>query len=210
MSSSGDYHFGFISTVETESGGVAGGLLILDRAGRPVEFHCSLPVIPDKFQQILYGNCLRSTVINDQVVPALVGKTKLAVDIWLTNQPELQTFAKAESKPWVAVQQSGVVDHGPSPAGIPCSSIEVQGIQFYHLNPPCGPGNHASNSWPPGADQHKNMTTTAGSVHAGSVHADSDRHVSNLLAEFIHLDQINEPFDRIRDAVGEAHAVSHA
>src|SRR4051812_23172961 len=50
---------GFLTVVEDEQQGLVGGYLLLNPLGRPVEFHCTAPVKPNRAQQILYGPTLR-------------------------------------------------------------------------------------------------------------------------------------------------------
>ena len=44
---------GFLTILEHDQLGYVGGYLILNSAGRPLEFHCSAPVKPNRAQQIL-------------------------------------------------------------------------------------------------------------------------------------------------------------
>ena len=46
---------GFLTVLEHPQHGLFGGYLLLNLAGRPVEFHCTAPVKPNRAQQILYG-----------------------------------------------------------------------------------------------------------------------------------------------------------
>lgn len=71
--------------------GIIGGFLVLNLAGRPVEFHCTVPVRPNRAQVILYGATLESFVCGEQIAPALVGRTKLELAAILTNNPNMLT-----------------------------------------------------------------------------------------------------------------------
>ena len=51
-------HLGFLTVIECARDGFVGGLLILNQLGRPLEFHCSVPVRPNRAQEILYGPTL--------------------------------------------------------------------------------------------------------------------------------------------------------
>lgn len=81
-------HLGFLTSFGNQTDGLIGGLLVLNGAGRPVEFHCTSPVRPNRAQEILYGNTLRGFVCGEQIAPALLGRTKVRLLALLTNNPE--------------------------------------------------------------------------------------------------------------------------
>jgi hypothetical protein len=47
--------------------GLFGGYLLLNLAGRPLEFHCTAPIKPNRAQQILYGPTLESFLYGEQI-----------------------------------------------------------------------------------------------------------------------------------------------
>ncbi len=49
---------GFITTRSHRDHGYFGGLLLINTLGRPLEFHCTLPILPSRAQSILYGTSL--------------------------------------------------------------------------------------------------------------------------------------------------------
>ena len=51
---------GFLTVIEHPQYGLFGGYLVLNTAGRPLEFHCTAPIKPNRAQQILYGPTLES------------------------------------------------------------------------------------------------------------------------------------------------------
>jgi len=67
---------GFITTRHLPLAGYCGGLLILDMQGQPCEFHCSLPVQPSTTQKVLYGLRLQQFLIGHQITPALLQKSR--------------------------------------------------------------------------------------------------------------------------------------
>lgn len=81
--------FGFLSVVEDQQHGFFGGYLVLSQLGRPLEFHCSTPILPSKAQRILYGPTLRSFVLGELIGQTLVKKSQLAVEAVLTDDPEM-------------------------------------------------------------------------------------------------------------------------
>jgi len=68
---------GFLTVIENSEHGLFGGYLILNLAGRPLEFHCTAPVKPNRAQQILYGPTLEPYLYGEQIGQALVSKTRL-------------------------------------------------------------------------------------------------------------------------------------
>jgi len=67
---------GFLSVVDRDEQGFFGGYLILNTRGRPIEFHCTAPVKPNKAQEILYGSSLKPYVYGEQIGQTLVSKAK--------------------------------------------------------------------------------------------------------------------------------------
>lgn len=67
---------GFLTVRETAEHGYLGGYLVLNPAGRPLEFHCTVPVIPNRAQEILYGPTLKPFIYGEQIGQTLVNKAK--------------------------------------------------------------------------------------------------------------------------------------
>lgn len=68
---------GFLSVIEHAELGLFGGYLLLNTAGRPLEFHCTSPVKPNRAQEILYGPTLRPFLFGEQIGQALMSKGKI-------------------------------------------------------------------------------------------------------------------------------------
>jgi hypothetical protein len=68
---------GFLIVVEQADLGLLGGYLLLNAAGRPLEFHCTAPVKPNRAQEILYGPTLRPFLYGEQIGQTLLAKSKL-------------------------------------------------------------------------------------------------------------------------------------
>jgi hypothetical protein len=69
---------GFLTVVEHAELGLLGGYLLLNAAGRPLEFHCTAPVKPSRPQEILYGPTLRPFLYGEQIGQTLLTRSKLA------------------------------------------------------------------------------------------------------------------------------------
>ena len=68
---------GFLSVIDCPVAGLVGGYLLLNLAGRPLEFHCTAPVRPTRSQEILYGPTLRPYLYGEQIGHALLTKPKI-------------------------------------------------------------------------------------------------------------------------------------
>jgi hypothetical protein len=66
---------GFFTVLEHPQHGLLGGYLVLNIAGRPLEFHCTAPIKPNRAQQILYGPTLQPYLFGEQIGQALVAKS---------------------------------------------------------------------------------------------------------------------------------------
>jgi hypothetical protein len=67
---------GFLTVIEDPQQGLFGGYLILNMAGRPLEFHCTAPIQPNRAQQILYGPTLQPYLFGEQIGQTLFNKAK--------------------------------------------------------------------------------------------------------------------------------------
>jgi hypothetical protein len=65
---------GFLTVVEHPQYGLFGGYLVLNLSGRPLEFHCTTPIKPNRAQQILYGPTLEPYLYGEQIGLTLVTK----------------------------------------------------------------------------------------------------------------------------------------
>ncbi len=83
---------GFLTAVEHAEFGIFGGYLLLDAAGRPLEFHCTAPVKASRAQEILYGPTLRD-YLYEQIAPALLAKAKAAPALVCTDVKSLRVEA---------------------------------------------------------------------------------------------------------------------
>jgi hypothetical protein len=67
---------GFLTVIEDSQQGLFGGYLLLNMAGRPLEFHCTAPIQPNRAQQILYGPTLQPYLFGEQIGQTLFNKAK--------------------------------------------------------------------------------------------------------------------------------------
>src|SRR5207249_1434706 len=76
---------GFLTVVENSELGLLGGYLLLNPAGRPLEFHCTAPVKPNRTQEILYGPTLKPFLYGEQIGQALLTRSKLTPMVVCTD-----------------------------------------------------------------------------------------------------------------------------
>jgi len=77
-------NLGFLRIVHDPTG-YAGGYLVTNPWGRPLEFRLSTAVQPNRVQQILYGGTLEPYICADLIGKTLVEKTSVAAGLILTD-----------------------------------------------------------------------------------------------------------------------------
>src|SRR3989304_4623640 len=68
---------GFLTVLEYPAHGLVGGYLVLNQSGRPLEFHCTAPIKPNRAQQILYGPTLEPYLFGEQIGRALLARAAI-------------------------------------------------------------------------------------------------------------------------------------
>ncbi len=161
----------YYTVVEDECTGWTGGLLLLNRVGRPVEFQCTLPVRPSRAHEILYGPTLRDHLIGEVIGPLLVKNCRTAISILCCDQPEGLKLESCLEIPVVLVAEAAEIEEGPIT---------------------------------------DDMLVGSGTVNlAGAtlrVAMEQLEQVSELIKRLVDLPDGVEPFERIREAIKEAHS----
>lgn len=98
---------GFLSVRRSDAVGYFGGLLTLNLLGRPLEFHCSLPIKPTRAQTILYGATLEDFLVGEQIALALVSKIRKRPKILLTDITSALSLRKVNSTPIASLSVAG-------------------------------------------------------------------------------------------------------
>ena len=111
--------YGFLTVVESSTHGLFGGYLLVDPAGRPIEFHCTAPVKVSRAQQILYGATLHSHLHGRQIGATLLAAGSLEPRIVLTDLESMLAVRSHTSLP-VALVPAGdaSADSAVGPAGV--------------------------------------------------------------------------------------------
>jgi hypothetical protein len=63
---------GFLTVLNNPQHGLFGGYLVLNATGRPLEFHCTAPIKPNRAQEILYGPTLEAFLYGEQIGQTLL------------------------------------------------------------------------------------------------------------------------------------------
>jgi len=94
---------GFLSVLENAELGLLGGYLLLNAAGRPLEFHCTAPVKPSRTQEILYGPTLHPFLYGEQIGQTLLARSKLTPVVVCTDSPPVLAAREGTHLPVVLV-----------------------------------------------------------------------------------------------------------
>ena len=94
---------GFVTIDEHQQHGLFGGYLILNVHGRPLEFHCTAPVNPNRAQEILYGPTLKPFLYGEQIAHTLVTKAKIKPQIICTDIQDVLAVGDLVDMPAVLV-----------------------------------------------------------------------------------------------------------
>jgi hypothetical protein len=170
--------WGFLTVLNSEEQGLIGGYLVVNQAGRPLEFHCTAPVKPNRAQQILFGPTLEPYLYGEQIGQTLVSKaTARPAVIYTDVQPAL-----------------AMRDFVDMPVALVLASA----------NPMEAP---ASSEWR--VDRGHTLSQLATFAVGANRLAVVQRHRADektILAGWQSVDTFDlaEPFERIRDAIGEA------
>lgn len=177
---------GFFSVLEHEQLGLVGGYLILNPAGRPLEFHCTAPIKPNRAQQILFGPTLDSYLYGEQIGQTLLAKG--SIEPWAV---------------WTDVERAlAVRDYVKLPVAMVLGETE-------NTTADTGVGLHEP-GWR--VDAPHRLSPHLAEFQVGrnrlAVARESDK--STIAERLEHLPgfDLSEPFARIREAVEEAHKSS--
>ncbi|PQO39051.1 hypothetical protein C5Y96_04085 [Blastopirellula marina] len=178
---------GFLTVVEHTPGGLFGGLLVLNLAGRPLEFHCTAPVKANRAQEILYGPTLKPYLYGEQIGGALLAKLKSPALAVCTDTEHVLSLRDHSDIPVALIPPSCVEDAVATDASSSYGSETAQ----LAVAPP-----------------HIRSFQLGGYEVAVSAQHEADRAVLESLWQEKSIDlDLNEPFTRIREAIEEAHGV---
>lgn len=120
--------FGFLTIVEQPEIGFLGGYLVLNARARPLEFHCTAPVKPNRTQAILYGPTLRPYLCGEQIGQALIARAKMETLLLFTDDEAAVGVREFTSVPVVFIRRQAeepvVASHLPLPLGDYSAALE--------------------------------------------------------------------------------------
>ena len=99
MSPDSAINWGFLTVTEYQQLGLIGGYLILNRLGRPLEFHCTTPIRANRAQEILYGTTLDAFLYGEQIAQTLMSRAKVKPYSVLTDCAEVLTVQEFSEIP---------------------------------------------------------------------------------------------------------------
>lgn len=171
---------GFLTVVEHQQYGLFGGYLLLNAAGRPLEFHCTAPIKPNRAQQILYGPTLESFLYGEQIGRTLLQKAQIEPSLVCTDRQPALAVGRHVSTPVALV----LLADGPTPD---------QGGESLRIRP-----DHPAVA---------GLTTFQVGRNRLAVPEQSDgdrRQILERLARLPESFDLAEPFARVREAIEEA------
>jgi hypothetical protein len=178
-----------------------GGYLVLNIAGRPLEFHCTAPVKPNRAQQILYGPTLEPYLYGEQIGQALLSKSTLEPLAIFTDRPPALAVRTAIDVPLALVlplvlpASGSAAETAERPAD---DSAEGVSERKYRIDAP-----HIDAS---GA----RLTLFVMGRNRLAVAAGREDDLAAIQERLVELGEsfdLAEPFERIREAIEEAQRI---
>jgi len=191
--------WGFLTVLSSDEQGLIGGYLVLNQAGRPLEFHCTAPVKPNRAQQILFGPTLEPYLYGEQIGQTLVSKATATPAVVYTDVPPALAMRDFVDMPVALV----LPPHESSAAQVSGSPVSA----------PQAAAAPAQSQWRVDRS-HTLAGATMFAVGANRL-AVAERHRADektIQSHWLAIDSFDlaEPFERIRDAIAEAQRQSRA
>lgn len=114
----GETALGFLTALAHRKHGTFGGLLVLNAQARPLEFHCTAPIKPNRAQEILYGPTLESYLYTELIAKTLHAQISCRLSAVCTDRPAMLELREAIDEPvlLLAKGEPGADDAERSPA----------------------------------------------------------------------------------------------
>jgi hypothetical protein len=172
---------GFLTIIDNPQHGLFGGYLILNTSGRPLEFHCTAPIKPNRAQEILYGPTLEAFLYGEQIGQTLLKQSSLQPLVICTDREPALNVRQYISLPMVLVLP-------------PEQSVTIESDErILRIDRPHGSGPNLLRF-----ELGRNRL-------ALPVRAEDERRiVEERLGELVDTFDLAEPFGRIREAIEEA------
>jgi hypothetical protein len=172
---------GFLTVVQHPQYGLFGGYLLLNMAGRPLEFHCTAPIKPNRAQEILYGPTLEAFLYGEQIGQTLLKQASISPLVVCTDQTPALATREHTATPLVLVLP---------PEG---DGAEEHSERFFRVDA-------AHRGGPRLATFQLGRNRLALLEQA----SEDRRLITERLADLAESFDLTEPFGRIREAIEEA------
>jgi len=172
---------GFLTVVEHPQVGLFGGYLVLNRSGRPLEFHCTAPIKPNRAQEILYGPTLESFLYGEQIGRTLLEQAQASPLMVCTDRiPALTTREHADVPFALVLSEDSETKEKDLEQTFRVDQAHVCGprLSYFQIG-------------------RNRMALPEGA-------GDDRRLIEERLADLAESFDLSEPFQRIRDAIEEA------
>jgi len=166
--------FGFLTVVEDEQLGLFGGYLVLNTNGRPLEFHCTAPVKPNRAQEILYGPTLGDYLYGEQIGRTLLSRSQIEPRAVCTDREPALAVREHVDIPVVLV----LPNECSPPSGVDDAHRDLRGAHVLRLG----------------------QSRVALCTHDAARREQTVQRLGDVPDSF----DLNEPFERIREAIEEA------
>lgn len=178
---------GFVTVCEREAQDLLGGYLVLNIAGRPMEFHCTAPVRPNRAQEILYGPTLKPYLYGEQIGKALLEKAKAKPKLVFTDVEDVLAVRASASSPVVYV-----ISKNTTPTDNDGSQRHTRLDEAHHDSPN------------PFSIRLRHFSIGEQRLAVPHTRESDEREVVDRWADALQNFDLAEPFGRIREAIDEA------
>jgi len=184
---------GFLTIVDDLQYGLFGGYLVLNPAGRPLEFHCTAPIKPNRAQQILYGPTLEPYLFGEQIGQTLLSQAKIEPRVVCTDREPALAVRDFVNVPvvLVLVSDESATEADGRPASEARSTGEPQ-EKTWRLDTAHGAGSLVA------------FRLGRNRLAVPEPGGDDPRMIASRLADLPDSFDLAEPFQRIREAIDEA------
>ena len=175
---------GFLTVVQHPQHGFFGGYLVLNADARPLEFHCTAPVKPNRAQEILYGPTLEPYLYGEQIGQTLIAKSQLLPLAVCTDLPAVLSVRQHLELPvFLVLGDSSTAEGAPAAGSVTMHRVDAA---------------HGRVHTAPAFQLGRNSVTVA------TGYEEDRRMASTDLAPLVQHFDLAEPFGRIRGAIDEA------
>ncbi len=180
---------GFLTVTQDDEHGFFGGYLILNALGRPLEFHCTAPVRPNRAQEILYGPTLEPYLCGERIGQTLLGKSKVTPALAITDMESVLA-----ARPFVSVPLALIL--GRRDEDEATADGERESTRRFDTS--------LSDTITMPRERLRRVMVAGFAVGVAHDQPQDLEYVASQCPQFTDAIDLVEPFERIREAIGEA------